>query len=271
MYDHAPTILDQITLVHGPHELLARYFAFADETLREHGVHLRFSQDFARLIALNQEHRESWPPLSPIFNPHYNDLGNGTAFWIEGRDRFGETVVTNGARLYDLGEGSLVDAVESLRVFYDDPAPAIAAGETVKITAPSATGIRGRVAFAGGLWVRPDYRRFGFAKLLPRFTRSFALTSWNTPTFWTYVDQKLDRIGLTQAYGYSHSEERIATRMPTWRGEYDVLFLSQGRDELIAAIAHMLEESTTGSARWMDTHIMKASPPLARQGIRTRS
>jgi hypothetical protein len=234
-------------------------------------VTLRLSTDFDRLIDLNKQHHDSWPPLSPIFNPKHNSLGHKTAFWIEGVNGRGETVVTNAARMYDLGDRSLADQLRSLRIFYDDPAPHIAAGETAEITAPSAACIRGRVTFAGALWVRPDYRRFGFSKIMPRLTRSYALTRWDSPMFWTYIDRALDAAGLTQAYGYSHSEDRLITHMPTWRGDYDVLFLSMSRDTLIHNVASMLDETMTGFSRSIDMHMVKRSPPLDLQGMSTRS
>jgi hypothetical protein len=60
--------------------------------MREFGVRIKISADFHRLIALNKQHHDSWPLLSPIFNPKFNDLGGGKAFLFEGVDRFGETL-----------------------------------------------------------------------------------------------------------------------------------------------------------------------------------
>jgi GNAT superfamily N-acetyltransferase len=266
-----PSFLEQMVAVHGPCELLIRYFSFVEAAARERGVALTLRTDFDRLFALSRRHRDSWPPLSPIFNPEHNALDGETAFWIEGVDGRGETVAANAARLYDLGDRSLADELRSLRIFYDDPTPHVAAGEAVEVTAPSTARIHGRVTFAGALWVRPDYRRHGFAKIIPRLTRSYALTRWNTPVFWTYIDPALDAAGLTQTYGYSHSEDRISTHMPTWRGDYDVLFLSMSRATLIQNVADVLDGTRTGFSRSMETHIVNNSPTLAHQGISTRS
>jgi hypothetical protein len=263
--------LERVIPVQGPHGLLRRYFAFADAAARERGVTLTLRTDFDRLIVLNRQHRDSWPLLSPIFNPEHNALDDKSAFWIEGVDAWGETVLTNAARIYDLGDRSLADELRSLRIFYDHPGPKLAAGEAVEVTAPSAARIRGRVTFAGALWVRPDFRGFGFAKIVPRLTRSWALTQWDSPMYWTYIDQALDAIGLTQAYGYSHSENRIQTHMPTWRGDYDVLFLSMNRETLTHNIRCSLTRTETGASRSSEMHIVKRSPPFAHQGMSTRS
>jgi hypothetical protein len=246
------SIADQIRIEHGPRDLLARYFLEADERARAIGVTLRLRHDFERLVAVNQRHRETWPELTPVFKPQYNRLAADNAFWIEGVDEDGDTVVTNAARLYDLGARSLADELTSLRVFFDDPAPHLAIGDSVEVTAPSPLRITGRVVYAGGLWVRPDYRRHGFAKILPRLTRSCALTRWNPERFWTMVELDLDEVGMTRAYGYLGGEERIATHLTAWRGDLDYLFLSMRQDRLITNLVSMLAQTETGASRSME-------------------
>ena len=273
MYAGVLEIRDQITFVHGPRDLLARYLAVVDEMTGDLGVRLRVSSDFDRLIALSKQHHDSWPPLSPIFDPKYNDLGNGTAFLIEGVDEFGNTVVTSAGRLYDHGDRSVADDLRSLRVFYDDPAPHIAAGDKVVVTAPSAEHIFGRATYSGAVWVRPDYRRHGFTKVIPRLTRSYGLTQWNTPMFWATIAPNLDAIGVTRAYGSWHVEERITAHMPLWQGDNTVLFLSMGQATLIRDIASSVEayETTRGTSRWIDKAITNSSSPRERHGMSTRS
>jgi hypothetical protein len=65
---------EQISLVHGPHEVLARYFQIAEKALVERGVRLRFRADFERLVEINYEHRDSWAAFIPIFDPAHNRL-----------------------------------------------------------------------------------------------------------------------------------------------------------------------------------------------------
>lgn len=249
------TMIDQIDITHGPRDLLARYFLEADRRARAIGVSLRLRYDFARMAAVNRRQRESWPELTPVFKPQYNQLDPDNAFWIEGIDKFGDTVVTNAARLYDLGDRSLTEELTSLRVFFDDPAPHVARGDSVAVTAPSPSRITGRVVYAGGLWVRPDYRRHGFAKLLPRLTRSCALTRWNPARFWTMVELDLDEVGMTRAYGYLGGEERISTHLTVWRGDLDYLFLSMNQERLIANLHSMLSQTEVGVSRSMEMPI----------------
>lgn len=276
MYDHridARGIVEQMGLAHGPRDLIARYINFADHAARDLGLRLRLSWDFERLVALNQQHRDSWEPLSPIFNPKYNALCRDNAFIIEGTDELGRTVMTSAGRLYDHGDRSIADELRSLRVFYDDPAPQIAAGETVEVTAPTAEHLCGRVMFSGSVWVRPDYRRRGLTKIIPRLTRSYAFTRWNTPVFWAGISHNLDQIGVTRAYGSWHVEERIRTHMPSWCADHDILFLSMGQATLIRDIAGSVEayELRTGTSRWIDSAIANRSLLSDRQDRMSRS
>lgn len=267
------TILDQIDLLHGPRDLLARYVSVADKAAREMGLCLRLSRDFEQLFRLNQQHRDSWPKLSSIFNPKHNALRRDNSFLIEGIDELGETVMTSAGRLYDHGDRSVADDLRSLRVFYDAPAEHVAAGERIEVTAPTAEHLCGRVMFSGAVWVRPDFRRHGLTKIVPRLTRCVALALWNTPVFWAYIDHDLAEIGVARAYGSWHVEERISTRMPSWRGDHDILFMSMGQATLIRDIARSVEayEMRVGGARWMDNAIANQSLLPERHGMMSRS
>lgn len=264
------SILRQIVISHGPRDLLARYFTYADAVARDLGIRLRLCWDFERLYALNAEQRDSWPRLSPIFNPEHNPITPENAFFIDGVDESGETVVTSAGRLYDHGDRSIADELRSLRVFYDDPAPYLGSGDSIDVTAPSAEHICGRVMFSGSVWVRPDYRRHGLTKIIPRLTRSYAMTRWNTPVFWGVVEHDLDEIGVTRAYGSWHAENKIATHMGSWRGDLDFLFLSMGQATLIRDIARSTAHAGVTS-RWMETAIANRSEPRYVHGNSSRS
>jgi len=270
MHARAHRVLSELHLVHGPCSLLARYFAFADATARARGVLLRMRNDFERLLELNAQHADSWAPLAPMFDPTHCALSSDKAFWIEGIDEAGETAVIHASRLYDHGARSVADDLESLQVFYDDPAPHLAAGAYAKVSAPAARHICGRVAFAGALWVRPDCRRMGFSKFVPRLTRALALTQWNTPAFWGGVEPALNEIGVTRAYGSWHVEEGFSLHIPGWRGDLEFLFLSMGQVTLIRDLIDALAHGVADKARSSDAPMTKTS--LARrQGTSMRS
>jgi hypothetical protein len=271
MYYNPRRLLDQITLIHGPHDVLSQYFFIADTAARDCGVRLRLRTDFERLIDLNEQNRDSWPPLSPIFNPMLSNLRIDTAFWIEGIDETGETVATNAGRLYHWPDTTLADELRSLRVFYEDPEPHIAAGESVQVTAPSANKIRGEAVFTGAMWVRPDYRRHGLTKIIPRISRTYAYTRWGNPLFWALIEPDLHRIGVTRAYGPWHHEEGVLVRLASWRGELPFRLLTATSDTMIADIASLVDQATSEIARWTDTPRMNSSSSAPRQGISMRS
>jgi hypothetical protein len=270
MYNQS--VIDGFTWTYGPRDLLRRYAALLERDLHELGLHIRISADFDRLIELSKQQHESWPALSPIFNPKYCDLTSSNAFLIECVDEFGDTVVTSAGRLYDHGDRSLADDLRSLRVFYDDPAPYLAV-DRVEVNAPSAYHIFGRTGYSGAVWVRPDHRRHGLTKIIPRLTRSVLLTRWNTPVFWATIAPHLDAIGVTRAYGSWHVENAVVAHMPLWQGDCTVLFLSMGQATLIRDIAQSVEsyEANTGTSRWIDTAVANKSLSPARQGTMSRS
>jgi GNAT superfamily N-acetyltransferase len=262
--------LEKIRPLHGPCDLLANYFEFADAAARERGVRLSVSTDFDRLVAINKRQAANWSTLSPIFDPNKSRLTPNTAFWVEGIDEFGETVLTSAGRLYDHEERSLADDFRSLHVFYDDPAPRRDAGETVGVDAPAAERVRGRAMFSGAVWVRPDHRRHGFSRIIPRLARGYALTRWNCALFWGLIKPDLDKIGLTQAYGSWQMGGRLAIHMPSWRSDFELFFLWMTRDTLVEDIASACAHETGASARRIEIPITNVSLP-ERHGISTRS
>jgi hypothetical protein len=259
-----------IHLIHGPCGLLAQYFLRADALARDRGVFLRVRSDFDRLLKLNEQHAASWAPLAPMFNPNHCDLSRDNAFWIEGVDEAGDTAVIHASRLYDHGARSVADDLRSLRMFYDDPSPHHAAGAHVEVSAPSAYHLCGRVAFAGALWVRPDCRRLGFSKFVPRLTRGFALTQWNAPAYWGAVEPALNEIGITRAYGSWHVEDGFTVHIPGWRGELKSLFLSMGQVTLLRDLADALAQPGAERLRRSERPITKESP-ARRHGMSMRS
>jgi hypothetical protein len=270
MYDGVPTLVDQMTFAHGPRDLLVQYASTADETARDLGLRLRISADFERLAALNKQHRDSWAQLIPIFDPAHSSLDAQNAFFIEGIDEEGETVVTSAGRLYDFGDRSLAGELRSLRAFYRAPAPRITGGGSIEVAAPAAEHICGRTMFSGAVWVRPDHRRHGLTRSVPRLTRSYALTLWNPPVFWMIIEPQLDHVGVTRAYGSWDLEGKLGVHVPAWRGDVDFLLYTMGQTTLIRDLMSSVYDTSVGTSRRIDTHIANKSP-RQRHGISTRS
>ena len=182
---------------------------------------------------------------------------SGSRGWIA----TGDTVVASAVRLYDHARSSLADDIRSLRVFYDRPAQRTAAGEHIDVDAPCAEQIRGAAVYSGAVWVRPDYRRLGFSKFIPRLARGFALARWQPSIFWGTIKPELDQAGLTQAYGSWQIGGRLAIRMPSWRKDFDLLFLWMDRATLVNDIATAIAQATTDNSRRSETLMTNISDP----------
>lgn len=262
-------LLDQITLLHGPHDLLGRFFLIADTAARDQGVKLRLRADFDGLVALNKRSRDSWPALAPVFDPDFSNLRLDSAFWLEAVNENDQTVATHAARFFDWEDTTLAAELRSMRVFYEDPAPRIAAGESIEVEAPTASRIRGRVAYGGAVWVRPDFRGKGLAALLPRISRAYSYSRWDTAWTWGLVEHKTHAKGLVRANGPYEVEESVLLRM-AFRGDLPLLLMWMGRDAMLSDVADIVDQATVDNSRRIDRPRTYWSAPL-RQGTSNRS
>ncbi|HXZ00636.1 MAG TPA: hypothetical protein VEI03_11590 [Stellaceae bacterium] len=249
MYDNPRSLLDQITLVHGPHELLGRHFMKADAAAREWGLRLRLRSDFDALMELNRENRDSWPPLPPICDPKHSDLRSDSAFWLDGLDYRGETVVTEFARFFDFKNTNVVDEIRSLRVYYEHPEPHLAAGERVEIDAPAAKVVRGRTMYGGAIWVRPDWRRNGLTRIISHICAAYGHTRWNTEFTWGFMEPRMHARGLSRAYGPHAAAEGLLVRLP-FRGDLPTVLLWMTTEALLKDLAASVEATMIPSERY---------------------
>lgn len=253
MYDNPRQLLDQITLRHGPHDLLGRYFEIADDTARQCGVRLRLSTDFEGMIKLNQKNRATWPALPPTSDPAHSKLRIDSAFWLEGVDHSGETVVTYFARLFDFTHTNLVDEIRSLRIYYDDPVSHAAAGEMASINAKSLEVVRGRTTYGGGMWVRRDFRGAGFPKIMSRICTAYGYTRWNTAFSWGFVDPRAHALGLSRAYGPLEAVESLRVRLEG-RGDKPKVLLWMDTKMMLADLANVIDKTMVSSPRQRNAH-----------------
>jgi hypothetical protein len=243
MYDNPRSLLDQITLTHGPRELLSRYFPLADAAARDWGLRLRLRSDFAALIALNRDNLDTWPPLPPIFDPAHSNLRIDASFWLEAIDDRGDTVMTEAARFFDFSDTNVVDELRSLRIYYENPSPHLAAGECIEIDAPAAMMVRGRTMHGGAVWVRPDWRRNGLVRIISRITAAYAHTRWNTGFTWGLVEPRLHALGVSRAYGPHDVAEGVMLRL-AFRGDLPAVLIWMKTDALLADLARTVGQAT---------------------------
>jgi len=201
--DVRPSILASIVVERGPTRVLGPFFRLVERETRNRGVALEFcSPD--ELVSANESNRESWLPLVPMFNPKYGIMSRDNSFSILGRNDRGEVVTANSIVRYDWKETDFVAEATSLRLFYADPERMKQTGEECIVTSRRAHAIRGRAAFSGAAWVRPDYRGRGLSELLPRFIKAYAAARWELDCIFGMMAEAVERRGFAPRFGYDH-------------------------------------------------------------------
>lgn len=203
-----PHLITDITVEHGPADLLGRFFLKADTAARRRGVTLSFGT-YAELVEANKKNSTSWKKIISMYDPRYCPQGLATdrAFCILGRDSSGEVVSTHAARFYDVDEGdTLHDVATSSRMFYDDPETMKLPGERCEVSASIARSIRGRVLINGAVWFHPTYRKRELASIIPRAARAFAFTRWKIDYSMGLVVEAATNGGVIDSLGYPHRE-----------------------------------------------------------------
>lgn len=266
---------DALTIKHGPAHLLSRFVLEGDKAARQVGLRLRLRHDFDELLYLNKKQvaRGNWHKLVYMFDPEYSELEPANSYWISGEDEHGEIVVTQAGRVYYWPESTLDR--EARTMFY-----AGGRGKPCVVTAADARVIGGVVFYGGSVWVRPDLRRNGFSKLLPRLGRAYALARW--PLDWgiSFVDRDLVEKGIATGYGYKHISYSIAFPGSPW-GELDLAVVSVSPIEAYEDFTNFLitqsSSSTSsnsaedGPASTLEHRLTKVSSEGVFQGSSSRS
>jgi GNAT superfamily N-acetyltransferase len=180
-------------------DLAVRFFDVASAQAKQAGVSLRWCDEMAGLTELNRQNRHSWPPLIPLFDTTYNPTMSG--FWLQVVDGDGNIVGANAARAYIWENTTFTAEAESLRLFYADPAPHIASGDSVELPPDvRAASISGRTAGVGATWVHPDFRSRGLTKLMSRLCKVHACARWDVSLCWGFANPTHLDTGVVRAY-----------------------------------------------------------------------
>lgn len=213
------SFLADVVIDFGPRDVLARLFLKADTELRRLGVTLSIA-GLDELVAVNRQHGDSWRPILPLFDPAFGGIDERNAFAVLGRNAAGEVVTAQACRLYDLTAHSLKEEIESLRVFYANPARSKLPGEAMLVTAPSAATTYGRCVFSGGAWYRPDYRRKGVIHAVAPAIRALAYTRWQSDFVFSFMVEELVAAGTAARARFPHVERHvIMIDTPVYRGQ----------------------------------------------------
>lgn len=223
----------------GPKELLTHFLKVAARSVRDRGIELCIRRDFDAFVEFKPQARSPRQAIIPFFHPGSGLLTGDNAFWIEGRNEHGETVIVQAARFFDWTGTNLDRELRSLRAVYADPMPKIEAGEVWDVRAPSGKSISGRTVYSGGAWFHPEYRGIGLSRILPRISRCYALGLWGSTFTFSLIEPILTRKGVVQSYGYTQIEQSVCLKNSI-RSEITFDLVWMHREELIRDIETFL-------------------------------
>jgi hypothetical protein len=236
-----------LKLKHGPIGVLGRFFLMADTAARQRGVTLHFAS-LRELVDVNKANPDSWRPLVPIFDPVLGGVTAETAFVILGRDKDERVVATQAARYYDWADTTLLDEARSLRMFFGDPGGAVARGDRCDISTPVAANISGRVAFSGAGWYHRGYRGKGLATILPRISRAYAFTRWNTDFTISMMADAVIAGGMADRTGYTKKELSSVDLVASPIGTMRCGLVWMPSQEMLADLEAVMASSSTREA-----------------------
>jgi hypothetical protein len=260
---------DQVTITHGPSELLGRFVLSAFECARRNGALLHWHTDMARLRRINERHLDTWYVLPPMFDPRFNALDPGNAAWIEATDRGGETLGVVGLRRFEVATDFATE-FNARRIMYANPERDAPQGEIWHASAPSAALIAGTVFWPGTLWVRPDRRQSGLAALLCRLSIALGWTMWAPRFAVSMIASEAVRRGVADQYGLRHMEPAMICRDSPDRHDLDMHLAWLGAREFRNAVEGFYDDCATGlaaaTARTTETTVARRSPAGVRHG-----
>jgi GNAT superfamily N-acetyltransferase len=263
-------LLDEVTVRHGPQQLIARFLIAANREMRARGISLRLKRNLDELIAFNQRNQEHWYRLAPLFDPAFNEIREDEAYWIAGYDRSGDIVVVHAARFFDWTGTDLGVEFAGLRLWYKEPERWRRPGEICTITGPAAAIVTGRCAYLGSMWFRPDFRGRGLSRLLPRINRAIALAQWGIDFNFSFIEPFVVTTGLIEQYGFSRHAPGVAFRNGP-KGDMDMHVMWMPRAELVADLSDWMSYEADGVVRMTEKPDTSRSPALPRHGSTRRS
>jgi len=221
------------------HLALARYVSEIDAIAIESGMTLELCKDFREFRDIRNALSDR-PPVPPIFDPNYTDIGPANGFWIKGTNQEGEIVHLQATRRHDIRGISLADHLYELRQLYKLPGLNKDL-ERSSYAAPATKIISGTVCYHGEIWLKggPEgYRGKGLASLLPRMLLALALAEWTPDYVFGFVPTQIAHKGVLAQYGYMHvqpggilwsgiNEEALVNKWLAWLDREELIYLMQ--------------------------------------------
>ncbi|WP_143274167.1 hypothetical protein [Bradyrhizobium canariense] len=184
---------------------VSRFLRGYDEAAAQKGIKLSIGFDFHEYVSITKT-LPTKTPTYPSFRPDRSPIRSGEGYWMIGLDKNNEVALVQAARLYDLSNSNFAEHLESLKVFYSDPATQAHPQDRCSCTAPSAKKIDGKVAYHGDFWLRKDFRGQGMPEIMAAVLRGVSFAMW-APDFVVGLPERwLLSKGVLAQYGHLHCE-----------------------------------------------------------------
>jgi hypothetical protein len=208
--NYGRSFLEDIRIDHGPARVLGRFFLAADSLVRAAGIQLRLVSITDAALA-HTNNKDSWPAFPPMLDSRLSAIDAASSYALLGYNQSGEVVSSQAGRIYEPQDHeTLCDMIGDQSFLYGGSFDSQSGHPTCHISAPSSRQISSRYVYSGALWVRPDYRGHRLANVLPRVSRAYALSRWNTEFTIAFIGNATST--LCKLYGYPNIEPGVEFR-----------------------------------------------------------
>jgi hypothetical protein len=231
-------LFETLRIEHGPHGLIGRFFPAAENILDQLGLRL-VTSSLAELVELQTSNIVSWPLFAPMLDPRLGSVTAEMSYGFVGLDREGRVACAQGGRIYDSGNRSVREMMDDHSFFYG-PGRSPPPGQPICMTdAPVAAEVKGVFAYSGALWVHPAHRGHRLAALLPRISRTYALTHWNAAFTIAVVSNQIAASPLMSMYAYETVQPgfRMTNIGPN---DYNGVFMAMTQQFLLDDLSNFL-------------------------------
>lgn len=179
--------------------------------------------------------REVGKYVPSAFDSRFKPARVGDCIGLTVRDEDG-IAATLGVRLYRFAVTSLADQLETLSLFYSNPAEQMVPGERLSIRGDAdayASRIDDKVYWTGGLWIRPDLRgrRTNFPKLLGIAAGSMAHARWGRVGMVSVTEKAMAERGLvSKSYDMQHILDSIVWTHPARPEKQEWVLIAKDAD-----------------------------------------
>jgi hypothetical protein len=184
------------------------FIASSQDILLQGGIDVQIGTDFDeyREIVLRDRPNQG---LGAPFDLSLQNLNEGNAFWLTGRDMDGELMHTQAARLLDMKDETLGTYMFNRFREFPPAIPDIDLERSRFRASPGARNITGRVIYHGEVWMsdKPgQFRGNGLSTVLARYGLLTAIQRWNPHYIFGFMARTVAFKGFAERMGYMHNE-----------------------------------------------------------------